>query len=274
MKHDILHLSPVTSYTPPHYPTCAETNNNPALLKRLPSGWRRNTAVLACIGLLGVSALSGCFGAQEVYNGEYTPYNGNGTEYAASPIPEPTSEPTPESTPYIGLTDFDISVRIHHGGDGASPLYVAYLTEQEALNIVRMRLESAGLNFGATPPEYVANIFDGWREIPLDLYDEERGVAVAFLDDDRGWDNNEWFAEQVTKIFAEQTDIPIGVFYNPFEILGESSRPNFWFSEDGEEWENAISDEDAAEAGPILARRLDQQILEFLMFLQGQRILP
>ena len=53
-------MSPVAQYTPPEYPTNADAKNNPALLKKLPSRWRRNAAAAACVGLMGTMTLAGC----------------------------------------------------------------------------------------------------------------------------------------------------------------------------------------------------------------------
>jgi len=41
---------------------------------------------------------------------------------------------------------------IHHGGAGGGPIYVAHLTEQEALTIIRDQLEEVGLNLNEVQP--------------------------------------------------------------------------------------------------------------------------
>ncbi|MCL2563710.1 MAG: hypothetical protein FWE08_06715 [Oscillospiraceae bacterium] len=95
MENNLHHLIPAKSYTPPQYPTRADTRGNPALLKKLPSKWRKNAAAVACIGLLGIALLSGCTTSSP---------NGNGND--------------------CGWDD-----HLHHGGSGGAPIYVAHLTE-------------------------------------------------------------------------------------------------------------------------------------------------
>jgi len=55
-------LSALKDYNPPKYPTYLDAKADPALLKKIPSRWKKNMAALACVGLLGgVTVLSGCF---------------------------------------------------------------------------------------------------------------------------------------------------------------------------------------------------------------------
>jgi len=41
---------------------------------------------------------------------------------------------------------------LHYGGSGGAPIYVAYMTEQEALNIVHAQFENAGINLIEVSP--------------------------------------------------------------------------------------------------------------------------
>ena len=58
-ERDLFFISPVKRYAPPEYPTCAEAKSDPALLKKVPSKWKKSMRAVACAGLLGVAAFSG-----------------------------------------------------------------------------------------------------------------------------------------------------------------------------------------------------------------------
>ena len=55
-----LKISPAKKYDAPKYPTYESAQNNPVLLNKLPSRWRRKKAVVICAGLIGTITLSGC----------------------------------------------------------------------------------------------------------------------------------------------------------------------------------------------------------------------
>jgi len=237
-------------------PTLGDARDHPAILKKLPSRWLKNAAVIACIGLLGTTTLSGCAGPQNLYT-EYNGDDGNGTEYS-------------------GYSNFDISVRFHHGGAGSGPFYTAHLTEQEALGIVRAQLEAAGLYFGATPPGIRASSgFMAAYDVGLDLFDEEKSVAAALISWEEG---NRPFSPRgsdltarIVNAFSQQTNIPIGVFYNPGEIVGGAAR---WL--EGEEDSSDIiepTEERKAKARPVLYENLSAQVQGFIAWLQAEGIL-
>jgi hypothetical protein len=176
-----------------------------------------------------------------------------------------------------------LDITVHHGGSGGSPFYVARLTEQEALGILRAELEAAGLRFGATPPELPE--LQGWNfwgnpEIALSLYDAERSVGVLFDTDDQshlmriqwGWQGMGGIAEQIAPLLAEQVDYPIGVFYNPGASVG--GRPEW----DGRwmdiEWEaEAPTEENKTAAVVELRQAITEQTQVFIAFLQEQGVL-
>ena len=223
MNNNLLSINPVEHYIPPNIPTLSEALGNPALLKKLPSRWQKNAAVIACAGIIGVTALTGC---SDVIN----PLNN---------IPGPCP---------VNPLDF----YCHCGGAGEAPFYVVHLTEQEMWGIIRSQLEAAGLNFNAEPPDFVLEI-DGWsRNVYLELFDEEKSVAIA---DIRAWRE---LAERASQEFAEQLDdITVGVFY----------RPN------GREWWDEPTDEERAETIAKLEEQLSTQVQEFINFLRAEEIL-
>ena len=59
-EHNLLNITPVETYTAPSIPTLDEACGDTALLKKLPSRWKKNAAVIACAGIIGMTALTGC----------------------------------------------------------------------------------------------------------------------------------------------------------------------------------------------------------------------
>ncbi|MCL2856579.1 MAG: hypothetical protein FWE19_02485 [Oscillospiraceae bacterium] len=296
MEKDMLSIRPVEKYEAPEIPTLRDTRSNPALLKKLPSRWKKNAAVITCIGLMGSSVLSGCVepsvgnlgtdsnngqdeyssdnGGEGGYNGGYALDKENGTEENLSY----------SGGEYNGYSEFDLSIRIHGGGAGFAA-YVVHLTEQEAVGIIRAQLEAAGLRLNDAPPEYTA-LEEWWGPaIGIDLFDARRNVAITHLD----WQQSHQpfmrggrdFADMVAEDFVEQTDISVGVFYTSgFFPEGWAVRRH-WFETDDGQWDyeelSRPTDEEIArakaEARPILEERLTAQIQEFVAFLQAEGVI-
>ena len=210
-KDDLLHISPIKCYETPNIPTLINARNDSALLKKLPSRWKRNAAVVTSISLLGTMTLSAC-----------------------SSIPESDGQTDVIARPTVET--------MHNGGGPPAPFYVVYLTEQEALNIIRTQLESAGLNLSSNPPDYSVDI--SAQNLSLNLFDESKGVAVAFDSSGHLPHDGREFAKQAIEKFAQKTELSVGVFYNP----------NAWSL-------------DHAEVDLI------DQVLEFIYFLQDEGIL-
>jgi len=186
-----LKITPTESYEVPKIPTLEEANADPVLLKKLPSRWKRNAAVVACVGVMGIVTLAG---SSNLFS--HRSRSGFGMN----------------SVVMVGGTE--INLRTHGGGGGSAPFYIVNLTEQEALGIIREQLEAVGLNFNAVPPEYIASIW-GWGDISIDLFDEENHVAVV------KYGENSRIAERVAEEFAQNTDnLVVGAFYNPRERFG------------------------------------------------------
>jgi len=162
-----------------------------------------NAAVLACVGMMGVVSLTGCANLD------------NGNAYQ-------TEQGTNDfwvlwDGQLLDADGTEFVFRIHGGGGGSTPFYVVHLTEQEALGIIREQLKAVGLNFNAIPPSYTAG---GWRNIGLDLFDEEKNIAVAQI----CWEESIWarsgFAEEISREFERVSGVTVGVFYNPAADLG------------------------------------------------------
>jgi len=251
-KEHSLKITPVENYEKPPLPTLEETRDNPKILKELPSRWKRNKKIIACIGLAGALTLSTCIGLSN---------NDNNGVYFINPDRE------------AQYREFDLLVRLHTGG-GGSTSYVVHLTEQEALNIILTHLEAAGLNFGDTPPGYFVD-FGGWISNPIgiDLFDEQNGVAISRL----SWENSNipftgferTFANNVSSIFESMTNnITVGVFYSPSHHF-----PTWTAQPDGNSVWTTPSAATARNARPILEANLNAQAQNFITFLQANGIL-
>ena len=225
-NNNLYQLNPVKKYKIPKYPVYALARENLELLKKLPSRWQKSKKVISCLSAVGLLSLSGCFPVI---------INNN-----------PCSR--------CGFS--------HFGGSGGSPIYVIYLTEQEAINLIRTKAETAGLNLNSTPPDNTVNVW--WMNIGLDLYDEEKNVAMTLIDLNKsGWQRcnvgyNKDIAEEARIEFANQkNDITIGVFHNPDKPFGRT-----------EPDAAAI-----AEAEERFKEQLTAQVQEFIESLQAQGII-
>jgi len=241
-------------YEAPKIPSLGEINSNSEPLKKLPSRWKKSAAIITGIGILGVSALSGCYspnGGRDNNCDEFHRIVGN----------------------FNSHVELDLMLRLHHGGSG-SAAYVVHLTEQEALGIIRMQLEAAGLNFMHQPPSYTTQ-GSGWGAvIGLNLFDCERGVAISHISwedsTQRFHETEHRFARSVAQGFAAQTDLAVGVFYNPGAFPGWE-----W---DDYDWMPVRPPDDEVEATkaemrPILEARLSAQVEEFIAYLRDKGIL-
>ena len=171
-KNNLPNIGPVKNYKPPKLPTLEDTGGSPPL-KTLPSRWKKNTAVIACLGFAGALTLAGCVGVPGGQDGRL--HNGE-----AGALPYYVACPTENDVLYGryhnggdgGLpfyvacpTENDVlNNTYHHGGEGALPYYVAYPTEQETLAHMLAQLEASelslrthwgGSGFG---PFYVAHL--------------------------------------------------------------------------------------------------------------------
>ena len=295
INDDFLRVEPVKSYTPPNLPTQEEANL--AQLKKLPSRWQKNAAVIACMSFVGAVTLSGFSYAVDYAN---RPHQDTAV-YAQSQQREEQSEQNGQIEPtqlQAAIAAAELDIRIHIGGRAFVPFYVVHITEQEALAIIRAKLETAGLNFGTTPPDNTVST--GWQSAGIDLYDEEKGVAISQI----SWEINSMgfgasplgdghLAERTAREFSQQLeDTTVGVFFNPGKRFGMSyTLQELWQTDEfrgriGELADQSITDhernlreegfatpEAAAEAKEILIDRLLTQVQTFIDFLQEEGIL-
>ena len=264
--------TPVTNYQAPNIPTLDELSGQPDLLKQMPNRWKKNAAVLACVGLIAPLTLSGCgILGQPSSDSSYVPYSNNytnGNDY----------NNYISNLQYIPFSYNDLKVRLHGGGAGFAS-YVVYLTEQEALNFIRYQLERAGLRFVDEPPDITATVgFDGSSQyVGLDLFDGNHGVGVTFLD---RWDScipfmgsGQHIADIVAERFSEETDdVLVGVFYT---FLASAGIGGICCC-DGDEWgepsDRAIRNAKLA-ARPRIEENLMEQAEQFIELLKREGIL-
>jgi hypothetical protein len=146
---------------------------------------------------------------------------------------------------FAGCTSDDF--RMHGGGSPPAPFYIVQFTEQEALEIIRLQLEAAGLNFDIIPSD------------ERYLFDSEKNVAISYLSS-RGWEDSRVRERIITDI--EKENIIMGFFNN----LGTTSRQ---FHHDPSEEEKA----EAYEIIPVLEAELIEQIDNFIEKLKAEGIL-
>lgn len=301
-KTKLINIVPMRHYEPPNVPTLDEMRKDSAPLQKLPKRWTKSAAVAATIGVLGLTALSGCDVGRPHHGGAAT------ATYIVRPTEQEVIDdvihhggagsaiyfvlPTEQEVvnglgsngmygagyaAYGNYQEFDMIVRIHHGGSGGAS-YVVHLTEQEVLGIIRRQLEAAGLEFGATPPPYTAFDDDGWMpHIGLVLFDAARNTAVSHISFE---DNHRQFIHNVTNAaresFAEQTDIRVGVFETPAFFVRDWDAMGDWYEDENGEWTHIPATEPTAEekaevkaeARPILEERVNEQIQDFIAFLR------
>ena len=288
-----LTFGPVKTYTPPNLPTLKETRNTP-IPKPLPTRWKKNAAVLACLGFTGAISLTGCADLLDD-----RPYHNNGGTPIYTPQPTGGVLDCPDLLHGGGagacafyvtqLTEEEIiarmeaaelELRVHWGGSGSGPFYVAHFTEEEVLAHIRARLENAGLWLADRPPENTiwgpGDMGLRWgdhQEITIDLYDALLRVAIISL----SWEeSNRGFSpvnREIAGIIADEftdrmPDMTFGVFYNPGEIVGWG--PYAW-AENNEC--NEVTPERKEEARALLIERLDAQIKAFIEWLQTEGVL-
>ena len=274
-------IMPLKHYQLPKYPSYEDAKTEPSLLRRLPNRWKKNMAALACVGLLGMATtLGGCFGAScniplpptpstPAYpNGNDNGNNGNNSNGGGY---ENGNED-------LCIADIIASgISAHHGGSGGPPVYVVYLTEQEALQVIRYKAESLGLSMRSTPPSIsvVARQNEHqWaltREIGVGLFNAEKNIALSHVGGSNWWDwewSNRQVAQNAQALFNEKDgDMTIKVFHGVSEWAGS---PIAWNEETRAP---VFPQERLIETTQTLKQHLKAQVREFIEWLQAGGII-
>ena len=221
MKTNDIVIVPIKKYTSPKYPTVINAKNDPDLLLKLPSRWEKNAKVVVAVSLIGAMTLTSC----GVLSPKIVGYN-------------------PVSENYLNVAP----VFIHGEGTGAMGCVMVappvFLSEQEALAVIKSVTEDSGLKFLAEPPGYIAannkpepqsqyswenqKYVLGDGNIGMDLYDDKKGVAVTFISMEEaeikytnmGSSVTSYHPRELAELTAEdfsrqKGDIAVGVFYEP-----------------------------------------------------------
>ena len=273
-----LAVTPVKKYAQPKYPTQKAIGREPDLLRRLPSCWEKNAVVVAAVGMLGAMALTGC----RIFDSKIIGYN-------------------PESENYLNVAP----VFVHGEGTGsigcdmvAPPVF---LSEEEALAIIKNTAEGSGLKFSAAPPEYTATknkpnprsqyswenpkYVLGEGTVELDLYDDKKGVALAFVSMESAEVNPNMstitiyrpreLAELTAEDFAGQKgDISVGVFYDPGVNWQSEEHQRILdeYYDKEKEWDERRAQYES-DTKALIEEDLRNQVRDFLEWLQGQGII-
>jgi len=241
-KDDLLTLIPMEDYTKPEFPTLEEGSSD--LLKKIPARWKNKAIAATVMGLLGTTTLASCANTSQS---------------------EVSSWSILEDPQYCWM---------HHGGGGGAPLYVAYLTEQEAIGIVRAELESAGIEFTENVASHSIEIDDTEEgglihHIETSLFNEAHSIAISFVNSD-AFHIPFWRFEMddvPQRIEAEFEEnhphLAMGLFCNPTSWIG------WWYGED----EDAVTDEEIEEARERLEANLVAQTQEFINHLREEGVI-
>ena len=221
-------LKPLEKYSAPKYPTYEDAKAKPVLLKKIPARWKRNATALACIGMLGATTLLG----------------------GCAPIFRSCG---------IGCSECG---GIHFGGSGV-PIYVVYLTEQEAIDVIRNKSEYMGLTLNDNPPDTTVRV--GWQnntEVGLDLFNEEKNIAMSVVHNSDPWGrhggNAFSIAREAQEAFDEKDDDMIT------KVL-HGGVASLWCSRPGQQMRNGGIEE--------VQRHLTIQVREFIEWLQAEGII-
>lgn len=251
-KAALLRVTPVAAYQTPKLPTYE--GDRPNLEQKVPRRWK-NKVMAAGAGLLTVTTLAGC-------------------ETPPTTDPEITPLLPSEVTSWSGWKNHDC--RMHHGGAGGGPIYVAYLTEQEALGIIRGQLEAAGLKFDDALPNYRVEIDDSAyfgeiHHIGLGLFNEENKLGISIINPDHfhipffRFEIDE-VAEAVTSEFQRQyPHLSVSLFCNPNKGIW-----NWDFYDDDNE---LVTSDEKAEARQWLIDNLVQQTRGFIEHLRSEGVI-
>jgi len=267
-------VSTVRKYKIPKYPTQAEAFGDPELLRKLPPSWAKNVTVKTAAGLLGALALVSYAAGNEPAQSGNNPDNGNLLKVA--PIFE------------------------HGRGTGSTGCSMVvppvFLSEQEALAVIKSAAADAGIFLNDSPPGYVATSNRrsgitalGNGSVSLELFDAKKKIAASFISMREAEVLIEGFmssvsnysarelAEMSAEDFARQNgDIVVGVFYDP-GTSGDKDAPVFQMAplkrNPDEKTYDEYLNEYLSDTTAYLKKQLRAQVLDFIEWLQAQGII-
>ncbi len=186
-------VQPVKRYKKPKYPTKEKVSENPDILYRVPDRWKGSPALYAALLLVVSGGLYACSG------------QGDGSETNSLVIPGDPASAVRESvlpsalepTALPPASEFKVPVFEHGSGRGSygcvSVAPPVFLSEEEALQVIREEAEAQGIDFSGTKTLAgtfpAANLYGDktledatWKgELELDGYDEALGFGFEFV---------------------------------------------------------------------------------------------
>ena len=138
-------IKPLKTYKPPAYPTYPESKQDARLLERLPRRWRKNNSIASLIGT-GFVMQALCVGCDN----DAAPATAN-REIVAPQNPDPERKDVIRTARAISATRVapileDALANDGRGGFGCMSISApVFLSEDEALDLIRTELEKAGL---------------------------------------------------------------------------------------------------------------------------------
>jgi len=272
-KNEDLRIVPLKNYAPPSIPTLAEAGSQPTL-KTLPTRWRKNAAVMACLGLgvVGAIMISGC--------GEDSRQHHGGFAQAPFYVSQLTEQETLAQI-QAQIESAALEIGFHRGGRSGSPIYVVHITEQEVLGYIYARLEAAGLNLDTVSPNDIifgsadgTNLFsrffydgdiyllDSENRVALDAENQVAIVSISWAKSTRPFSHHgSVLANNIEQELSRQIDdISFGVFHNPGQTVQTRN-------------DGSVRRRDKEAARPNLIRDLTTQVDEFIARLQAEGII-
>ena len=281
----------VASYRIAAYPDKDMGSLDRDLLVAIPARWKRSAA--ACAALTATVALlaackaeAGSVAAAGTTAAIVTP------EIAQFPSPSPTPAPTSSPTPKLAA---DVPLFEHGVGRGAFGCIMVtppvFLTEQEAMAVIRDVAEQNGLSFGTSltikgvqvpvitsdSKSFSDQITSKNGEIDLDGYDDTHGIAFEFVsvEDVESWRANQPAISMsnypiidlarnlIQGINHQESDTVVAVFYDPV------THPK----RDDKGLSDFMTDEERLELFEQSNEDLRQQVLDFIAWLKAEGII-
>ena len=298
-------IQPLKRAREPRYPTMEEARRDPLLLARMPVRWEKNSAFAACLGLFVVSAQA-----------SETPLPDHLAAAAASVSPDRRPlipESSVEARKVASIVAPLLDEALENDGRGSFGCIAinppSFLSEDEALELIREELEAAGLEleYGTTLDAVPAPV-DGAEAVnsfgprpfenqpaklalqkySFDWGDADRSVYIEYLS---RRDHGAWMKEpcstvssydfpdvarRVVQAFGKyRSDRPVyfGVFFDPLAHSGVLEPPVTGLDTDLEEMAKEESRKLRKADGNADARdKLRRQVRHFVEFLKKEGV--
>lgn len=280
-----MEVKAVRKYAVPSYPPKEEILRNPQLLKALPERWKSSMAAGIALSSLMLLTLTAC--GSKFQEGK------PGTTVSGANNPSTSYNQGTVQGPHVS------PVFIHGNGRGGfgcvSVAPPAFLSEEEAFQIIREEAEKLGVKLEKGGPELVdvqipvTNLYPSGESSPdtlpstsgkieLDGFASDRKIGYEFIsvEDVKGWHKQGNVFSSVesydflgaartlhTGLEAKKPDAAVGVFYDPASMLSEK-----------ELFDEKLSMEDKGiKLKELAEEELRLQVRDFLDWLKGQGVI-